>query len=166
MPQFDFANVFVPQLIWLGIIFAALYFGIVQRTLPKLGGVMDAREAKVKGDIAAAEAAKARSDKLAEDYAAGLDAAHQSARKTIADTQTKAQANIDAVLAETDAKLTEKLAAADAALAVSRGKALAEVETVATTAAADIIERLTGKRPASGVMSKAVKVAAGSFGAK
>jgi F-type H+-transporting ATPase subunit b len=156
VPQFDFANVFVPQLVWLFVFFAILYFGIVQMTLPKVGSVMGAREDKVNGDIAAAESAKMTSDKLADDYAAGLDAAHKAARAKIGEAQAAAAANVEKALAKTDAALAEKLAAADAALATSRGKALAEVDTVASEAAADIVERLTGKRPASGVLSKAV----------
>lgn len=159
MPQFDFANVFVPQLVWLAIFFAILYFGIIRLTLPKVGNVMQAREDKVTGDIAAAEAAKAASDKLADDYAAGLDAAHKAARGRIAEAQAKAAANVEAALAKTDAALAEKAAAADASLATARAKALGEIETVASDAAADIVERLTGKRPASGALTKAVAAA-------
>jgi F-type H+-transporting ATPase subunit b len=156
VPQFDFANVLVPQLAWLFVFFAILYFGIVQLTLPKVGGVMAAREDKVNGDIAAAELAKSTSDKLAEDYAGGLDAAHKAARAKIGEAQALAASNVEKALAKTDAVLADKLATADAALSVSRSKALTEVDNVASDAAADIVERLTGKRPASGILSKAV----------
>jgi F-type H+-transporting ATPase subunit b len=159
MPQFDFANVFVPQLVWLAIFFAILYFGIVRLTLPKVGNVMQAREDKVSGDIAAAEAAKAASDKLADDYAAGLDTAHKAARARIAEAQAKAAANVESALAKTDAALADKAATAEATLAKARAKALGEIQTVASDAAADIVERLTGKRPASGALTKAISAA-------
>ena len=160
MPQFDFANVLVPQLVWLGIFFAILYFGIVQLTLPKLGKTIDARERKVAGDIAAAEDAKATADKLAADYKAGLDEAHRSARETIAKAQAKATSAVDSELASGNVVLAEKAAAADARLMAARSSALAEIEGVAASAAADIVERLTGKRPASGALSKAVSTTA------
>lgn len=166
MPQFDFANVLLPQLVWLFVFFAILYFGIVRLTLPKVGNVMAAREDRVNGDIAAAEAAKAASDSARSDYDAGLDAAHKAARARIAEAQAAAAANVDAVLAKSDAAIAEKLASADARLAASRQSALAQIDAVASEAAADIVERLTGKRPASGVLSKAAKIAAtGSIGA-
>ncbi len=147
MPQFDFANVFLPQLVWLFVFFAILYFGIVQMTLPKLGGVMQAREDKVTGDIAAAEAAKAASDALAADYAAGLDAAHKAAVATITGARATAAANLQAALARTGAVLADKLAASEDALATARSKAVAEMDNVAADLAADIVERLTGRRP-------------------
>jgi F-type H+-transporting ATPase subunit b len=64
MPQFDLAN-FVPQLVWLTIFFAVLYFGIVRLTLPKLAKTMDAREGQVANDIATAERAKGEADQMA-----------------------------------------------------------------------------------------------------
>ncbi|MFS2111894.1 hypothetical protein ACCC88_19540, partial [Sphingomonas sp. Sphisp140] len=78
MPQFDFANVFLPQLVWLAIFFAVLYFAVVLPTLPKLGRTMQAREDQVTGDLDAAEAAKASADKLAADYEAGVAEAQES----------------------------------------------------------------------------------------
>ena len=54
MPQFDFAAVTWPQLAWLALSFAILYFGVIRFTLPKLGKVMGEREDKIAGDIAAA----------------------------------------------------------------------------------------------------------------
>jgi F-type H+-transporting ATPase subunit b len=160
MPQFDFANVFLPQFVWLLLFFAILYFGIVRLTLPKVGTVMQAREDKVTGDIAAAEAAKLASNKLAEDYATGLDAAHKSAAATVADARAKAAANLQAAMTRTGAALAERLAESEAALAAARAKAVGEIDSVSSELAADIVERLTGKRPASGVLSKAASTAA------
>jgi len=79
MPQFDLAN-FTPQLVWLALFFAILYFGVVSLTLPKLGRVMTAREDQVTGDIATAETAKAEADRMAADYDASVVAAQDSAR--------------------------------------------------------------------------------------
>lgn len=159
MPQFQFAENLVPQLVWLAIFFAILYFGIVQLTLPKLGKTMTAREDQVTGDIAAAEAAKVRSDAMAADYATGIDAAHAKARATIAEARGTASASTEAMLATANAALAEKAAAADAALATARARALGEIESVAADAAADIVERLTGTRPGAAIVSNAAKAA-------
>lgn len=148
MPQFDFANVFWPQLIWLAIFFAILYFGIVQATLPKLGRVIDAREGQVTGDIATAEQAKAEADRLAADYDAGVAAAQDSARAQLVAARSSAASAIEGKLAAANRDLDAKAATAQASLDAARGKALAEIEQVAADAAAAIVEKLTGARPA------------------
>jgi F-type H+-transporting ATPase subunit b len=158
VPQFDLAN-FVPQLVWLAIFFAILYFGIVQMTLPKLGRTMAAREDQVTGDIAAAERAKAEADTTAASYAESIDAAHKAARSSIGEAKAKAAANVEAAVKAGNAALAEQAAAADAKLAVARNKALGEVESVAADAAADIVERLTGTRPDAALVSNAAKSA-------
>lgn len=159
MPQFDFANVFWPQLIWLAIFFAILYFGIVQATLPKLGRVMDARDNQVAGDIATAERAKADADRLAADYDAGVAAAQESARAQLLAARTSAASAIEGRLAAANRELDAKATAAQAALDETRTSALAEIETVAADAAAAIVEKLTGKRPADADAGAAARAA-------
>ena len=51
-------------------------------------------------------------------------------------------------MAEANAALDAKAAAAQASLDTARSNALAEIETVAAEAATDIVEKLTGTRPA------------------
>jgi F-type H+-transporting ATPase subunit b len=161
MPQFDFATVFWPQLIWLTIIFSILFFGIVLPTLPKLGRVMDAREDKVRGDISAAEAAKVEADQRQSDNVANLAKAQEEARQALADAKAKAANNIEKKLAAANAKISEKLSADQAQLASARSKAMAEISSVAQDSAADIVQKLTGVRPNASAVQSAVKSAAG-----
>ena len=156
MPQFNLDN-FVPQLVWLTIFFAILYFGIVRLTLPKLGKTMTAREDQVAGDLSTAERSKADADAMAATYAAGIADAHASARAAIAEAKAKAAASVESAVAAGNVELEEKAAAADAALSLARDNALGEIEGVATDAAADIVERLTGKRPAAALVVDAAK---------
>jgi F-type H+-transporting ATPase subunit b len=158
MPQFDLAN-FVPQLVWLAIFFAILYFGIVKLTLPKLGKVMNERETKVGDDIASAERAKHQADEIAQRYEAGIAEAQGNARAAVTAAKAEVARSVEQQLSALAATLTEKQAAADAALAAARGKAMAEIETVAAEAAAEIVERLTGKRPSDAETSAAASKA-------
>ena len=80
MPQFDFTHVFWPQLAWLAVSFAVLYFGVVRLTLPKLGKVMDDREKSIAGDLATARAAKQTADEIDEAYHAEMNASRDEAR--------------------------------------------------------------------------------------
>jgi F-type H+-transporting ATPase subunit b len=157
MPQFDFANSTVwAQVFWLAVCFVILYFGIVRLTLPKLAVTIDARETQVTGDIATAGSAKAEADALALSYVSGIEDAQNAARAKVAEARAKAAAGVEKAVAAADAKLAEKVAAAEASLSAARTKAMTEIEAVAADTAADIVERLTGKRPDA----TAVKMAA------
>lgn len=159
MPQFEFARVFWPQLIWLAIFFAVLYFGVIQLTLPKLGKVMNAREDQVTGDLATAEQAKAAADGLTADYDAGVAAAQDAARARLAAARSSAAAAVEARLSSAKAAVDARTADAQEALDAARARALAEIESVAGDAASAIVEKLTGARPAEGDAAAAVRAA-------
>jgi F-type H+-transporting ATPase subunit b len=159
MPQFDFANVFLPQLAWLALVFSVLFFGVVLPTLPKLGRAVDARENKISDDIASAETAKLKSDDLATAYQAGHIKAQEDARTAIADAKAKADKSVEKKLAAAGVKIDEKMASAQAELLLARNKAVAEIESIAADSAADIVEKLSGTRPVA-ASAKAALVAA------
>ena len=158
MPQFDLAN-FVPQLVWLTVFFAILYFGIVQLTLPKLARTMDAREGQVASDLSNAERAKGEADQMAATYADSIDEAQHAARAALAAAKASAAASVEKAVAAGNVVIAEKAAAADALLLAARAKALGEIESVSADAAADIVERLTGTRPDSAVVAGAASTA-------
>ncbi len=162
MPQFDFANVFWPQLAWLALVFCVLFFGVVLPTLPKLARTVDARESKIADDIATAEAAKGKSDDLALSYQAAHVKAQEDARAALADAKAKAAASVEKKLAGANGKIDEKMASAQAELSVARNKALAEIEMIAADSAADIVEKLSGSRPVAAAAKAAAKAALGA----
>ena len=158
MPQFNLAN-FIPQLVWLAIFFAILYFGVIQMTLPKLGRVMTAREDQVTGDLSTAEAAKAEADRMAADYDLGVATAQDAARAKLGEARSAATAALEARLAASNAALNAQAAEAQAGLEAALGKALGQIESVAADAAADIVDKLTGKRPDAGAAASATRAA-------
>ena len=158
MPQFNFAY-FLPQMAWLALLFAVLYFVVVRATLPKLGRVMQEREDKVLGDLEAAQAAKTESDSVAEAYHASLRQAQEAARTLLANARSDAQKGVEARLHEADAAIGAKADVAQAALEAARGNAAAEIQAIAADAAGSIVERLTGVRPADDKAKAAAKAA-------
>lgn len=160
MPQFQLAN-FLPQMVWLAIFFAILYFGIVRLTLPKVSRVMTAREDQISGDIATAQSAKSEADRMAADYDAGIAAAQDAARVQVTDARATATAAIEAKLKLSNDALHQQSATAQAGLDAALAKAFGEIESVAADAAADIVERLTGKRPADAAAAVAARGALG-----
>ena len=144
MPQFDPAN-FAPQLAWLAIIFAILYFGIVRLTVPKVGRVVEARAAQVGGDLLAAEAAKLTADEIGASNARELTAAREAAQASVAKSRAESAKVIETRLKAIDAQLADKMHAAEAEVATARDNARGEIETLAKSLADEIVARLLGR---------------------
>lgn len=161
MPQFDFGNVFVPQLFWLAVFFVVLYFGIVRLTLPRLGKVMDERETRIGSDLSAAEVAKGSSDDLTEALRVEMEAARENARQHFTDAQAKAAAARETKIAAASAKADALVAEAEARIAAARDAASASIRDVAVESARDIVARFTGVEPTEAETAKAVAVAMG-----
>lgn len=155
MPQFDLAN-FVPQLAWLALFFAILYFGIVRTTLPKVANVVTARETMVAQDIAAAESAKASADGLRANYDADVAMAHADAQAATAAAKARSAATTQEALARADSEIEVRLGASEIELGKARDRALGEIDRIAADAAADIVHRITGQRPDPGAALTAV----------
>lgn len=145
MPQFDFAHVFWPQLIWLLGIFAVLYFGVVQLTLPRLGKVVDARAGKINADLAAARAAKAEADAAEARYAAELAAARVAAREEITSAKQSAARASEARLVTAHDAADNVVHAAESRIAAAVANAEVGLRAVIGDNAKAIVLRVTGK---------------------
>src|SRR5262245_61779022 len=78
LPQLN-PEYFPPQLIWLAISFALLYFLLSKVALPRVGGVIEAREQRILRDLKEAERLKAETEKALAEYEASLASARSSA---------------------------------------------------------------------------------------
>ncbi|MBA4757780.1 ATPase [Sphingosinicella sp.] len=146
MPQFDPSN-FLPQMFWLAIAFAILYFGVVRLTLPKIGKVVDERASIIAADLAAAELAHTAATNTGEVYNAVLAKSREAATGVVGEAKAATARENEAKLAALDAELNARLASAEARISDARAKALGEIDAAASEAAADVVERLTGVRP-------------------
>src|SRR5262249_23343057 len=73
-PPFE-TNTFASQLVSLAIAFAALYLIASKVALPRVGGVIDARQNKIDGDLAEAQKLKDQSDAALKAYESELASA-------------------------------------------------------------------------------------------
>ncbi|KUO53462.1 MAG: hypothetical protein APF82_05795 [Sphingomonadales bacterium BRH_c42] len=147
MPQFDFANVFWPQLFWLTALFAVLYFGIIRTTLPRLSKVMDEREDRITADLASAREAKEMSDRVAEEYQAEINRSREEARGKLAAAKLEAAKASKKRLAAADKRLSAKVAEAEQQISAARNAANAALRDIAAEGAEAIVARLTGDAP-------------------
>ncbi|PZN92952.1 MAG: hypothetical protein DCF31_14340 [Alphaproteobacteria bacterium] len=143
MPQFLPAN-FLPQLVWLAVIFAVLYFAVIRPTLPKVGRVIDEREGRVAGDLDAAETAKTEADAIRLRYDEGMDTARKAAQAQVAGAQEEASRATEARMKDLAAVLDGKSAEAAGRLATARDAARATLATTTAELTGEAVTRLTG----------------------
>jgi F-type H+-transporting ATPase subunit b len=160
MPQLDFST-FAPQLVWLAITFAALYFIISKFALPKIGGTIEQRSSKIANDLDRAQAMKDDVDKAIVSYEAALADAKSKAHAIGQETRQKISAEIEAERARVDAQITDKVAEAEKKITATKNKAMGNVAKIASDLASSIVNDLTGTKVSASAASKAVGRASG-----
>lgn len=163
MPQIDQVSaIYASQLFWLVVVFALIYFGIGRAMLPKIEGVVEERDAKIKGDLAAAEKARVEADAADGAYQAKLSASRSESQAAAAQAKADATAAAEKRLKAADADIATKVAAAEAELQAQQAEAVAGVEAVAVEAAQEIVAKVAGLKVDKRAATKAVKAALGA----
>ena len=133
LPQFDI-HWWPGQIAWFSVIFLVVFFLMRGVFVPRIGGTIEARDAKIEGDIAEARRMKAEADAQA-----------AAAAAETAQARAQAKADISASLAAEEAKLAETTEAAEASIQAARDEAMGNVRTIAAETAGAIIAKLTGQ---------------------
>lgn len=157
MPQLDLANpLTISQVVWLAVIFFALYLLLSRWGLPKVAVVLEARAKTIADDLDAARAAKAQSDAALADMtiATRKAQAEAQARVTGAVDVAKTEAAQQAIAA--NAKLDAQLADAETRISAARAAAIGALREVATMTTTDVVTRLAGFTPDASVIDNAV----------
>jgi len=148
MPQLDFTNpLMLSQVVWLGVIFLALYLLLAKWALPQVSEVLAERAATIGRDLESAQAAKNEADAYVAELTAATRHAHADAQRQIAEAVEAAKAAAAAQATEMNARLEAQLAAAERQIAEARATALGALRQVATETAATVVNRLTGMTP-------------------
>jgi F-type H+-transporting ATPase subunit b len=140
-------DTFASQLVSLLIAFVALYLIVSKIALPRVGGVLDARQNAIDGDLTEAQKLKDASDEALKAYEAELASARSRAQAISAETRDRLNAASDAERKTLEEALAVKLAEAEKTIASTREAAMRNVRGIAADAAAAIVQRLTGLVP-------------------
>lgn len=143
-PPFE-KSTFAPQLIWLALTFAFLYYMLSKRLLPSVSKVIEDRAARIQSDLADA-------DRLKTETETSLRAYEQALTTARADAAGHAKSQRDALAVESDRERTAvdtqiaaKLADAEKQIAASKTTALTAVNDVASQTVGAIVAKLTGQ---------------------
>jgi len=145
-PPFE-KDTFASQLVSLVVAFVALYLIVSRIALPRVGGLIDERQNKIEGDLAAAQKLKDESDDALKAYESELASARARAQATGTETREKLNAASEAERKTLEDRLSAKLAEAEKAIAATREKAMGNVRGIAADAATAIVQRLSGVKP-------------------
>jgi F-type H+-transporting ATPase subunit b len=140
-------DTFASQLVSLVIAFVALYLIVSRIALPRVGGLLDARQKAIEGDLAEAQKLKDASGAALKAYESELAAARARAQAIGNETREKLNAASEAERKTLEERLSVKLAEAEKTIASTRETAMSNVRGIAADAAAAIVQRLTGVVP-------------------
>jgi F-type H+-transporting ATPase subunit b len=145
MPQLDFRNpLTIAQVVWMAIIFLALYLLVGKWALPQVSAVLETRAATISADLDAARAAKAEADAAVAELTTATRQAQTAAQAEIASAVAAAKADADKLAVIANARLDAQLADAERQIDAARRSALGALREVASETAGMIVRRLTG----------------------
>ena len=163
MPQLDYHS-FAPQLVWLAIAFLALYLVMSRLAVPAISDTLARRQAKIQGDLDAAEKANEETRSLVAAYQKRLADTREEARTLV---RSRGEADNSAAAAELQAlhdKLAAQIAEAERRIAAQRDDVMQGLERMAEDIGQDVYAKLAGQ-PADRA-ALAAKIAAAAPGAK
>ena len=157
-PPFE-TSTFASQILWLAIAFGLLYWLMSRLALPRVAGIIEARNARIASDLKAAQAMKAESDAAVAAYETALNAARARSQAIASETRDAVNAESEGNRKGLEAELAQKLAAAEETINATKATALGSVRGIAAEAASAIVEKLTGRVPEAKAVESAVDAA-------
>ena len=161
MPQLN-THDFAPQLVWLAIAFLALYLVMSRMAVPRISETLAKRQAKIQGDLDAAEQANKETHELIAAYEKRLADTREEARRLLRDQGEADAAAAAARFSELHDRLARQIDEAEKRIARQRDDVMAGLAHMAEDIGRDVYAKVAGQ-PADGA-ALAAKVAAAAQG--
>lgn len=158
MPQINqLSAIFFSQLFWLLLVFGIIYFVIGRGMVPKIQGTVDAREAQIAKDLAAADQARDEAEAKEQAWRDKMDSARADAFRLTQEAKDQSARETEVKVRKSADRIGAKVDKAEARIRDSLSSAKAEIEAVAAEAAQDMVVRLTGVEVSKKDAASAVK---------
>ncbi len=154
-PLNDYAS-YPSQIFWLALTFGVLYLFMSRMILPRIGGAIDRRADSITQDLEEASRMSDRASAAQQSLEKELAEARAKARATAAQAKAEIEAEVAAETAKTEAEVDARLASAATRIAEVQASAMKNVEDVASTTAANIVNKLIGVSVSQDDAAKAV----------
>ncbi len=161
LPQLN-PDYFTPQLFWLALTFALLFFILSKVALPRIGEVLQERKDRINRDIEAATKLKSDTDAALADYEKALADARSNASSIAKQMRDKLAADAEAEKAVVEKQLSAKLQDAEKRIGETKTKALSAVNEIAADTASAIVSKLIGQDVKADEVKKVLRPAGGA----
>jgi F-type H+-transporting ATPase subunit b len=155
MPQLDPLD-WAPQLIWLVITFSILFLLMKYVALPRIGSVLETRQARIRADLEQADRLRRETQEAIAAYEQALAEAKARAHGIAQEGRNALNAEIAAEREKLEKELAAKQAEAEARIEEAKSAALKEVSSVAAETASEIVRRLIGVAPSKADVASAI----------
>lgn len=142
-PPFD-SSTFGGQILWLAVAFALLYLVMSRVALPRIGGILESRRARIDGDLKEADRLRQETDRAIQTYEAALAEARANAHTIAEETRTAIRSDIEMKRKTVEAELATKLSGAEARISETKAAALTNVGSIAADTLQALMAQLTG----------------------
>jgi F-type H+-transporting ATPase subunit b len=158
MPQLDYHD-FAPQLVWLAIAFVALYFVMSRLAVPRIADTLAKRQAKIQGDLDAAEKANEETRALVADYEKRLADAREDARRLTRERGEADSAEAATLFKDLHDRLAKQIDEAEKRIAAQRDDVMAGLEHIARDIGQEVYAKLAGQPADQGALAGKVTAA-------
>ena len=143
----------LPQVVWLAILFGVLYLLMAVVAVPRISATLQARDAKISGDLAAAEKANEDARALIENYHQRLSQARESARGLTREREEADAAAATARLTQLSERIGGQIADAEKRIGEQKASALSGLEQMAIDVAQSAYAKLVGQPADAGALN-------------
>ena len=143
MPQMEFAD-YVPQIVWLVITFATLYFLMAKLALPRITDILETRQRRLDHDLELTETLRDEARAALADYESAIAAARGESELILAEAHERIHSEARQQLDDLNARLEGEIAESEARIGNIMTQAMGELAVAASDAARTATERLIG----------------------
>ena len=143
MPQMEFAD-YVPQIVWLVITFATLYFLMAKLALPRITDILETRQRRLDHDLELTETLRDDATAALAEYESAIAAARGESELILAEARESIQSEARQQLDDLNVRLEGEIAESEARIGNIMTQAMGELAVAASDAARTATERLIG----------------------
>ena len=158
MPQLD-VSAFSPQIIWLIITFLLFYVLMAKVALPRIGNILEQRQAKIDDNLDMAQSLRNESRIDAESYDRAIAEAREQARKFILETTKEISIEASRQQEELGERLLGELKSAEEQINDAKVRAVKSIHKSAASLTSETMKILIGEKPAENEIKESISSA-------
>jgi F-type H+-transporting ATPase subunit b len=155
MPQLDI-TAFTPQIIWLIITFLLLYVLMAKLALPRIGNILEQRQARIDDHLDVAQNLKNEANIDAKSYEDILAEAREQAREAIQNTNKEITLETARHQEELNTRLSDELKSAEDRIEKAKASAIENIHESASIVTLSAVSLLIGEKPPENDLKRAV----------